>query len=755
MGKFGTLVPGEREASFCEEMHPTGGLLVGSPAVFTHDNRYIAKYLLFYSPCRCVVVCSDKRVKLYDAISGELLKVFGTKYELSGAVLDPTAPQTKLLCVGKSGEVLSVPMVEGDETRLLGKVDRGLGSIITSSSLVFALSSDRQKVYQIVLSDSQRPKIFPVVKGNKAICGIACNGSRLAYASGKRLWVWDCEGDVNRKAVETVEVPHAVTALAWFGAKELVLGYAQGAMAVIRELETGSLAAALERQTQSLHWHSDTVRALSGSLLDGYVLSGGSEGVGVQWGLGRGASGVRSQFLPRLGAPILWACASGDGSRWILGLENNSLVVVGSEGFRPVCTIRGLASEPAFIHVSPHDPGHVLVPSGFGNLQTFDAIHDKSIDVLSVTHENVISALPEDRAAMKHRRVRLVAHHGTKLMATFESYDDEGEGFAGTLRIWHHVPESLGYQQMAVIDAPHGNRAGPLTALCFKPSAGSELGAQLVTVDGLGQVRLWEGKTGHWSGSSKLKFGHKLIADMDCSEDGSLLAMACGPSVLLVDGRSMTFLRALTYSRTDAMQSVRFLGLSGLLACHDGAQLSVWNLETCGLAWSLEMPVRSMAVRGTKLAVAFPSPSHPGEDYTVLFRAASPIPVLARRHPSCRFCSLLFLQAKRRDAKTKTKSVLFGLTNDGLMSQAFPEAEPVDDPVITSGPSWGRTSLAKELMASADVALEHLQPTEVPPQWDAPRASPRDLLLMETPSHVLPSMRLLAAAFFKLRLPPA
>jgi hypothetical protein len=336
-------------------------------------------------------------------------------------------------------------------------------------------------------------------------------------------------------------------------------------------------------------------------------------------------------------------------------------------------------------------------------------------------------------------------------MATFEAY----EGSAGTLRIWHHVPESLGYEQMAIIDNPHGLRAGPLTSLCFRPHAESELGAQLVTADAQGQVRLWEGRMGYWSGSSKQKLGHKPITDIDCSEDGSVIAMACGPSVLLVDGRSMAFLRALTYSRTDSMQAVRFLGLSGLLACHDGAQLSVWNLETCGLAWSLEMPVRSMAVWGTKLAVAFPSPSHPGEDYTVLFKATSPIPVLARRHPACRFQSLLFLQAKRRDAKTKTKSVLFGLTEDGCMAQAFPEAEPVDEPVISAGPSWGRTGLAKELLASVDSALERLQPTEVPPQWDAPRASPRDLLLMDTPSHVLPSMRLLSAAFFRLRLPPA
>lgn len=710
---------------------------------------------------RSVIACCGKRVKIFDAVSGELLRVLGTNYELSGAVLDYTSPETRLVCVGKGGEVLSVSLVEGEETRLLGKVDRGLGSILASGQLIFALSTDRQKVYQVVLAESgstQRPKIFPVVKGSKAMCGIACNGTRLAYASGKRLWVWDCQEDVSRKAVETVEVPHVVTALAWFGPKDLVLGYAHGAMAVIRDMATGSLAAALERQTQSLHWHSDAVRALAGSVVDGYVLSGGNESVGVQWGLGRGVSGVRSQFLPRLGAPVRWAAVSGDGSMWILGLDNNAMVVVGSESFRPVCYIRGLAIAstaeglPGFMHVSPHDPGHVILPGGLGAVQVFDAVHDKHISRLPITQENLVSSLPENRQAVKHRSIRHLALHGIKLMATFEAY----EGSAGTLRFWVFDAETVAYEQVAVVDAPHGKRAGPITALAFKPNADVELGADLLTADGQGHVRLWQCKMGYWSASIKLRLGLKPITDIDCSEDGSLVACACGPSVLLADGRSLAFLRALTYSRTDEMRAVRFLGLSGRLACHDGAQLSVWDLEGCGLAWSLIMPVRSMAVQGTKLAVSFPSPQHPGEDYTILFRADSPIPVLARRHPATCFSSLAFLQAKRRDAKTKCKTVLFGLCSaDGCLAQAFPEAEPVDEPVITAGPSWGRSALAQELLAVAHVALERLQPTEVPPQWDAPQARPRELLLMEVPSHVLPSMRLLSAAFFKLRLPPA
>jgi hypothetical protein len=180
--------------------------------------------------------------------------------------------------------------------------------------------------------------------------------------------------------------------------------------------------------------------------------------------------------------------------------------------------------------------------------------------------------------------------------------------------------------------------------------------------------------------------------------------------------------------------------------------------------------VRALAVHGTRLAVAVASERHVAASYTLLFEGPSGVPVCARRHADTRVTGLVFLEARCRaasagadtatdagagaDTPTGTRPVLVALTDAGTFVQAFPEDEPVDAPALDGTPVRGASALARDILAAADGASTRLLPEAPAPHWDAPRARPQDLLLASVPSHALPSMRLLFAAFIKHRLVP-
>jgi NET1-associated nuclear protein 1 (U3 small nucleolar RNA-associated protein 17) len=94
----------------------------------------------------------------------------------------------------------------------------------------------------------------------------------------------------------------------------------------------------------TVHWHASAVGCLAFSADGAHLLSGGAEGVLVQWHV---ASGKRT-YLPRLGGPLVQVLPSpADGARLLVAQADNTLRVVNSAAMRVEATVHGLRPPPA------------------------------------------------------------------------------------------------------------------------------------------------------------------------------------------------------------------------------------------------------------------------------------------------------------------------------------------------------------------------------------------------------------------------
>lgn len=691
-------------------------------------------------------------MKIFDAVTGESVALLDQKVStsvLTGLALHPAYPDTRVVATTEAGEVLSLSL-NGEEDAVCSKLDRGVKFFNGSHGL----STDGMKLYQMAFGeDGKRCRAFPVIKGSKPITAYASSTEFLAYACGKKVFLWSCLTDANRKSVESFEFERAVCSLSWCNST-LIVGLASGAVLAVKDVRTETFASIAQYSRQKLHWHANPVAAMAASGSDGYCVTGGEEAVAVLWNLGTG----KNQFLPRLGAAITGVSVNSDGSKWVIATQDNAIFVIASGSFSVSCTIRGLAyaasgSSLAFMLKSPLDKAHLVVPGRTGALQVFDPVADRHIGLLPVTQENLVTGLPENRDSIKHSQVKLVAFHGKALMATYEHREASSCIFeSDALRLWSYEAVAGSWAQIAIFDSPHG--AGKLVAsMAFNPATGA-----LVTTDSCGSLRVWAPAEGSWFNGHCQPFHEgRPLTSLGFSPDGSVMLAVCGASILLFNALTYTYLQSLTYSITGTLLGAQFLDASGFVVAHDAAQVTVWNLETLQIEWSLNMAVAALAVHGAKFAVAAPSHTNPADSYTLLFNAASAVPTQARKHAGIAIAALAFVHAMRNAAKSKSKSIVMALAaNAGrTFFQAFPEGEPVDGPTaisLSAASSGVATPLSKLVVESADKASAAILFDAVKPQWKQD-AKPKDLLLSEVPSHVLPPMRLLFAAFAKLKLP--
>jgi NET1-associated nuclear protein 1 (U3 small nucleolar RNA-associated protein 17) len=94
----------------------------------------------------------------------------------------------------------------------------------------------------------------------------------------------------------------------------------------------------------TVHWHASAVGCLAFSADGAHLMSGGAEGVLVQWHV---ASGRRT-YLPRLGGALVQVLPSpADGARLLVAQSDNTLRVVNSAAMRVEATVHGLRPPPA------------------------------------------------------------------------------------------------------------------------------------------------------------------------------------------------------------------------------------------------------------------------------------------------------------------------------------------------------------------------------------------------------------------------
>lgn len=266
---------------------------------------------------------------------------------------------------------------------------------------------------------------------------------------------------------------------------------------------------------RALKWHVDAVRALSFSLDNNYLLSGGKEKVLAFWQLDTN----RSQLLPRLNGEILSITVDHSSEFYALYLSNGELIVLSAVDLMSRLQVAGV--NPAYVklpqkrkkyksitdnykvpdftapyYVNPLT-GYSYLPTGVSaNVQIYDTTQDEQISTFAVASTVQMGrvkseALIED-PVIKH----MAFSKDGKWMATIDEYTPPTiDGLLSAndkqinLKFWKYSQASGSWALTTRVAFPHGANKAVLDVVPADSSF--HKGHAFLTVCENGGIRLW------------------------------------------------------------------------------------------------------------------------------------------------------------------------------------------------------------------------------------------------------------------------
>ncbi|KAG2426597.1 hypothetical protein HXX76_012913 [Chlamydomonas incerta] len=179
----------------------------------------------------------------------------------------------------------------------------------------------------------------------------------------------------------------------------------------LRSENSGKAHPTVQPPLTTLHWHAHPVGCLTFSPDGTYLLSGGSEGVLVQWALETNRPG----FLPRLGGALLGLHPSpADPARYLVRQADNVVRLVNVATMKVECSVQGLRPPPAGllppagvaggaaallppgasaggVGGGAGGGGVLVVPAENAALQFYDVGRDRHMQLVQVAPRNAVS----------------------------------------------------------------------------------------------------------------------------------------------------------------------------------------------------------------------------------------------------------------------------------------------------------------------------------------------------------------------------
>ena len=197
------------------------------------------------------------------------------------------------------------------------------------------------------------------------------------------------------------------------------------------------------------------------------------------------------------------------------------------------------------------------------------------------------------------------------------------------LKVWRLDPSVQRFVEDTCVDSVHG---GPVTALAAHPTQ-----PFFVTASGDHTFKTWSRQPGStprdphsWRCRYVGTYTPRPCSDVAVSFDGSLLAAAFGGTVTLWNPTDAKLLNELHTPGSVPLELVRFTASKFLIGVTEG-HLTVWNLVTGGVWWSLQMKCDQIAVdrRLGRFAVAVRrggKKKDPASQHVAEFHPESPVP---------------------------------------------------------------------------------------------------------------------------------
>ncbi|GAA6058274.1 hypothetical protein JCM3770_004336 [Rhodotorula araucariae] len=473
------------------------------------------------NPRQLVVAATDGKVRLWDYLDGRLLRTLELGAPVLHAAASASLPDQLYVALGTPSAV------EGEASVYLVSL-RAAKVTVDGVAAAAAPSTPVQPARRVRLATPRVVRALALSPDGAVLASVNPTAVNLARTA-----------EIQRGFTQSVPAAadEAFTTIAFHPSDNyFATGNARGQIRLWYNVLGADDGAA--PSTSILHWHAHAIAALAFTPNGAYLLSGGQEAVLVLWQLHSG----HQEYVPRLGAPVatltvLDGTVDNPEQQVAARLTDGSVVFVGSQRLKIAKTISGLkaASRPTFAPARADAPvplaldpatSALVLPAGHpSSLQFYSPTEDAAVLELEVAPSNRVTGADLDRP-LEPTRVERVAFSqrdksGEYWMATVDSWVRQGFAPVRQLKLWRKKADAESFTLSTRIDRPHD---APITSLSFSPSPASPL---LLTTSIDGAIKVWAPTPSHaWACRAALSHRGSAPVASAWSADGSMFAVA-------------------------------------------------------------------------------------------------------------------------------------------------------------------------------------------------------------------------------------
>ncbi|XP_066029403.1 WD repeat-containing protein 75 [Pocillopora verrucosa] len=771
------MVPEEDEISerFGSVRLVGGESLVSHRTVFSRDSK-----ILF---CSC-----GRKIRVYSTLTGDLLRELqGHEGKVTDFKINPKN-HLQLISCAVSGDVIYWDYTDGQIIKKYRFEGSLVGLMVHSvhNESVFLIKqtsckgkkrkSKEEKKKKLVepeeysLSvynpryckkvDKPKLKVILHTSGNSKQTTMSGDGNLLATVKENNLHLWNfLSGKLNTFSYRRIQFScaafhplEACVATGVCGSGEIILW--QG----LDQLESPA--------TSVLHWHPNPVSDIIFSHDGSNMFSGGEEGVLVLWQY----KTDHQVFLPRLSTPINHLAISPDDSLTAVSQRENVIRLVNNTEWKIKRTIQGLRQIDNLFAGIVYDPrSKGLVTSNKpGVLQFYLPQSDHHAFSLDVVRQNIIVRTKKEQVVCT-KVDQMAFNDSGSWLATVERRDDKKNAMELRLKFWEYNQSDQCYVTNTCVDSPHDKK---IVAIQFQPQQKRDESTPplAMTAGKDGKFKIWllaeetaiKGKEYSWSCQSVGYYGDKPCQDAAFSQDGSLLAVAYDKVITLWTPSTNELRKTLALPYPDEeIKRIKFghNSSSQYLVSITNRYLTVWNLLSCTVWWSVEAPVTCLLPDPqTNLICVFVS-FNKNKSHLYIFDPASPHPVAVQSSVSRRsdVVSAVFdresVLCSNKNGKSFKMSKLYFLNQEQkLFTLDFGESEDKKSPVKSqesAAKPEEQTEFYKIFGQSTKSRAESTSDHRV---GKGVRGNPSSAVvrqMLQTPSHVLPSVSSICSSFLQ------
>ncbi|XP_014242300.1 WD repeat-containing protein 75 [Cimex lectularius] len=357
------------------------------------------------------------------------------------------------------------------------------------------------------------------------------------------------------------------------------------------------------------HWHTLPCNEIAFTPAGSSMYTGGGENVLVKWNI---ENPYMRNYLPRLSSHIVYISVSHDNQLVALATLDNGVQIVSSTN-KLQCVLQQLSWSilpsnwlkpfPAGLVYDPRSQS-IFLNGRPGHLQLYSPQSETLVQIIDVTMHNYLTQ-ERNKLIVNTEVIKCALSDDGVWLATVEMREDKDVATEIRMKLWQYLLAKKCFSLNSSIELPH---EVSLNALIFKPGlnlltqndSDQPLDYMVVTTGGDKKARIWAPnpldsvyrKGVIWECINTCHYREMDCGPCSFSYDGSLLAVAFGTSLTLWDVDNI----ALKESLSRGSERIKFVEFGRRDCCHlvmstTQTEVSVWDLLTLSLTWSLKLNV--------------------------------------------------------------------------------------------------------------------------------------------------------------------